>query len=136
MNNYQLHERLFEQAKQYLEDLDRAFERGSWNTVMRRSQEVVELSLKSVLKLMGIEYPKDHDVARVFSRACNEKGVGVKSEDLVEIEEISAELTRHRAPAFYFDETYSKEQARAAMGQAKKVFNFVQDLVKDLRGSK
>ena len=62
MNNSELNHRLLTEAELIMEEVKRAFYNRSWNLVVRRAQEVVELSLKSLLKLMGVEYPKTHDV--------------------------------------------------------------------------
>lgn len=65
--NFESGEKLIAQADECLADASRALERGSWNTVIRRSQEAVELSLKGVLRMMGVEYPKIHDPYGFFS---------------------------------------------------------------------
>lgn len=53
-------------AKERLTMAEGAFERGSYPEVIRLSQEATELSLKAVLRLVGIEYPKVHDVSDVL----------------------------------------------------------------------
>jgi HEPN domain-containing protein len=58
MTNYERGENLLNDAEIYYEEMQRMFEKGKWNIVVRRAQEVVELSLKGILKIMGIEFPK------------------------------------------------------------------------------
>ncbi|RLI23707.1 hypothetical protein DRO58_08680, partial [Candidatus Bathyarchaeota archaeon] len=48
------------QAKARLEDAKEAFLESNYPYAVRLSQECVELSLKAVLKAVGIEYPKIH----------------------------------------------------------------------------
>jgi HEPN domain-containing protein len=72
VRNFELGERLLRQAEESLEDMERAFQRGSWNMVMRRGQEVVELALKGLLSAMAVEYPKVHDVALPFVKMAQE----------------------------------------------------------------
>ncbi|HEX3034368.1 MAG TPA: HEPN domain-containing protein [Thermodesulfobacteriota bacterium] len=66
MTNFELGIKLIEEAGEYLDEVKRAYKKGSWNIVVRRAQEVVELSLKGLLKVMGAEYPKVHDPAEFF----------------------------------------------------------------------
>jgi len=54
------------QAQARLEDSGEASLKGNYPYAVRLSQECVELSLKAVLKAVGIDYPKIHDVSDVF----------------------------------------------------------------------
>lgn len=128
MNNFELGNKLLNEAEEFYEEMLRAYERGSWNVVMRRAQEVVELSLKGLLKMMGIEYPKEHDVGDVFERACREKGIEVEIETLDRIKRTSSRLARERAPAFYMDRFYSEEQAKEAKEEAEQVLGMAREL--------
>jgi len=49
-------------ASARLAALDALFEAGSWADVVRESQEVVELALKGLLRAVGVEPPRIHDV--------------------------------------------------------------------------
>ena len=53
-------------AKARLAAVDALFERQSWADVVRESQEVVELALKGLLRAVGIEPPRIHDVSDVL----------------------------------------------------------------------
>lgn len=46
--------------------LDVLFEAESWADVVREAQEVVELALKGLLRSVGVEPPRVHDVADVL----------------------------------------------------------------------
>lgn len=128
MNNFELGNKLLNQAEEYYEEMLRAYERGSWNVVVRRAQEVVELSLKGLLKIMGIEYPREHDVGDVFERACTEKGIEVKVETLDRVKRTSSRLARERAPAFYMDRFYNEGQAKEAREGAERVLGMARGL--------
>ena len=128
MNNFELGNKLLNEAEEYYEEMLRAYERGSWNVVVRRAQEVVELSLKGLLKIMGIEYPKEHDVSDVFERACGDKEIEVEIETLVRIKRTSSALARERAPAFYMDRLYSEEQAKEAKEGAELILGMAGEL--------
>ena len=54
------------QAGDRLDDARRALRRGNYPYALRLSQECVELSLKAALRLVGIEYPKVHDVSDIL----------------------------------------------------------------------
>jgi len=54
------------QAGARLEDAREALLEGNYPYAVRLSQECVEISLKAVLKAVGIEYPKIHDVSDIL----------------------------------------------------------------------
>jgi len=82
--------------------------------VVRRAQEAVELSLKGALLELGIEYPKVHDVGRVFADAVRKKCLDLDDVTLARITDISAMLSANRAPAFYGDRVYRRGEAEEA----------------------
>lgn len=133
MNNFDVNEKLFAEAELYREEMFRAYGREFWNVVIRHAQEVVELSLKGLLKTMGIEYPKSHDVSNVFEKACIQKGIDIDEELLQEIKNISFDLAEKRAPAFYMERDYTKQQAEEAMQSAEKVFAVANKLSENLK---
>jgi HEPN domain-containing protein len=89
-----------------------------WNLTVRRAQEVVELTLKGALKILGIDFPKVHDVGMVFAKGVKEKGVSLPEDTLTRIQEISKWLAEARAPAFYVERDYSKADASRARRDA------------------
>ena len=113
MNNTDLNGRLVLEAQMILEEAKRAFDSPAWNLVVRRAQEVVELSLEGLLKLMGVEFPKTHDVGDTFAKICTEKIIEIEGEKLAEKQQISQQLARDRAPAFYIEKEYTREQGLA-----------------------
>ena len=54
------------QAEARLKDARDALLEGNYPYAVRLSQECVELSLKAVLKAVGMEYPKIHDVSDIL----------------------------------------------------------------------
>lgn len=123
---------LLTEAAENLEELKRAFEGTSWNRVVRRSQEVVELSLKALFKLMNVEYPKVHDVAPVLEKILLQKGIKIGSQTLQEVKIVSKTLAEKRAPAFYGEIIYDREEAKRAKDGAEKVFRFAEELAENL----
>ena len=128
MNNSDLNDRLILEARMIMEEAKRAFDGEAWNLVVRRSQEVVELSLKGLLKLMGVESPKTHDVGDTFAKICTEKRIAIESGKLAEIQRISHQLAQDRAPAFYMEKEYTRGQAIQALQSAETVLTEAQAL--------
>ena len=44
------------------------YEKEDYPDVVREAQEVVELALKAVLRLIGVEVPKVHDVSKILGK--------------------------------------------------------------------
>lgn len=132
MNNFDTGETLLSMACEYYDEMLRAYGRGSWNIAMRRAQEVVEVSLKALLKMMGVEYPKSHDVGGIFGRVCVERGLKVESKKLTELRDVSSYLADERAPAFYLERIYDKKDADRAKTDAEKVLDFAKSFAKML----
>jgi HEPN domain-containing protein len=87
-------------AEARLRALDVLFESRSWADVVRESQEVVELTLKGLLRALGVEPPRIHDVADVLlaERDRVPKDLAPHVERLAGI---SRALRRDRELAFY-----------------------------------
>ena len=132
MNNFDIGENLISTAHECYDELLRAHRRESWNIVVRRAQETVELSLKGLLKMMGVEYPKSHDVGGIFERVCVERGIEVDLQVLKELGRISSYLAEARAPAFYMERIYNKQDADKAKADAGKVLSFAESFAKML----
>jgi HEPN domain-containing protein len=110
-------------------DLRSALEEGDFNMTVRRSQETVELVLKGALKILGIDYPKVHEVSRIFTRRVREKLPDIEEDSLTRIENISMWLSEARAPSFYFEKDYTVEDAQRAFQDATFVFNRVREML-------
>ena len=132
MKNTDLNGRLILEAQMIMEEARRAFDSGAWNLVVRRAQEVVELSLKGLLKLMGVESPKTHDVGDTFAKICTEKKIDIEGRELTEMQQISHQLAQDRAPVFYMEKEYTRKQANQALQSAEKVLTGAQELTQRL----
>jgi HEPN domain-containing protein len=117
--NFETGQRLMQDAERhYIQMLD-AYKNEWWNIVIRRAQETVELSLKAILKILGIEYSKVHDVAPIFVESLRKRGIDLA--EFEEIKKISAKLSEERAPSFYEEKIYDKIDAEAALKGAKNI---------------
>ncbi len=87
-------------AEARLRALDVLFECGSWADVVRESQEVVELTLKGLLRASGVEPPRLHDVADVLL-AERARVPPTLDAHLERLAAVSRALRRDRELAFY-----------------------------------
>ena len=68
MNNRKMAQSYLRQAMERLIHAEEALRKGNYPYTIRQSQEAVELSLKGVLRLTGIEPPKWHDVGPILKK--------------------------------------------------------------------
>lgn len=134
MSNFSNGERLLNEAKRVFKEVENAYKEKAWNMVIRRAQEVVELSLKGLLKMMCIDYPKEHDVGKVLGVAVEKRELKIPKRKLRKIEEISAYLAQMRSPAFYFEKEYTQKQAEKAKREALEVLEFAGFISQKLEG--
>ena len=104
---------------------------------VRSSQESVELSLKAALRLVGVEYPKKHEISRVLLLANKRFPSWFRVENFAKISRALAEV---REPAMYGDELrlvssrelFTREYAAKALAEANKVYRACSRLLKEL----
>lgn len=70
---------------------------------MRRAQEAVEMALKAVLRMVGVEVPRVHDVG-LWLREHRDKFPPGLGQDIDRLAAISRRLRREREVSFYGDE--------------------------------
>ena len=110
-----------------LRALEVLMEERSWADVVRESQEVVEITLKALLRACRIEVPRVHDVSPVLldNRELLPPEINGQLEELVKI---SRSLRRDRELAFYGSEDltpsefYKEEDAATALSQARMLY--------------
>jgi len=114
--------------------LDALFAAQSWADVVRESQEVVELALKGLLRVSGIEPPRIHDVSEVL--AAEQARLPQTVQPHVEaLAAGSRTLRRDRELAFYGAEDltpsgfYTREDAIAAREIARQTVTVVRPLL-------
>ena len=87
-------------ARRCLREADLALRDGDAPGVVRRSQEALELAAKALLRALGIEYPRVHDVSDVLLEQSDRMPEEVRRR-IREIAELVSELAAVRGPAFY-----------------------------------
>ena len=117
-------------AEARLRAIDVLFELSSWADVVRESQEVVELALKSLLRAHGVQPPRIHDVSEVLLAERSRLPESLQAE-VGSLAEGSRRLRRDRELAFYGAEDltpsgfYTKQDADEAMGIAHRTVSLV-----------
>ena len=106
------------------------YDASSWADVVRESQEIVELTLKGLLRSCGVSPPRVHDVSEVLV-AERERLPQQLHDHLDRMSAASRRLRRDRELAFYGAEDltpsgfYSVDVARAARDDAAAVVALV-----------
>lgn len=130
MRNRTLARDYVKRAATRLHAIDVLYEAGSWADVVRESQEVVELALKGLLRAVGIDPPRVHDVSEVL-KAEESRLPPSLARDLDQLAESSRMLRRDRELAFYGAEDltpsdfYRADDAKEARAAARFVVDRV-----------
>jgi len=127
------------QAEARLENAEEAYPKTNYPYAVRLSQECVELSLKAVLKAVGIEYPKIHDVSDTLVEVKERFPEWFKVE-ISYLHESSKILLKKREPSLYGgeeaflspDEVIDKIDAEDAIRRAKKTYTLCEKLLTEL----
>lgn len=117
-----------QQATTILGEARRLAEQEVWHLAVRRSQEVVELATKALLRDLGVEVPHPHDVAPVLVTHADQLPELTKTE-LDTIRAVSRRLRLEREASFYGqedidvppDELYTQADAAGALADAQQV---------------
>ena len=130
MNNLESGKDLISTAMRIMgKDLREAWEEEDYNLVVRRAQEVVELTLKGAPKFLAVEYPKVHDVGKIFQETVKKKVRVFDGKVLSRIVRISSRLAEDRAPYFYGEKIFKRMEAKEAYSDAKLVHTEVVKLL-------
>ncbi len=134
MTNITLAQSLIKKATDRLDILDLLLNKGAYSDVMREAQEIVELATKAMLRAVGIEPPKFHDVGDLLLEH-RDKYPDDISKELERIASISKRLRKERELSFYGDidfiptEEYTVDDSREAMEGAKFVVTMATKLI-------
>jgi HEPN domain-containing protein len=124
-------------AKSRLTSAEGAMERGEFPDTVRYSQECVEFSLKSSLRFLAVEYPREHDVSDVLVEVGDSFPEWFHGH-VEEIANVSRKLAVLRGPSTYGEEErgippsklFGEKEASAALADAKKVHSLCSKLLR------
>ncbi|MCX7974282.1 MAG: HEPN domain-containing protein [Candidatus Aminicenantes bacterium] len=134
MTNRTLAHSYLKKAMARLDVLDLLFQKQAYSDVVREAQETVELALKGMLRFVGIEPPKIHDVGGLLIEH-REKFPPEIALSVEKLAQISKRLRKERELAFYGDidfiptEEYTEEDAKEALVEARYVVELAQKLI-------
>lgn len=123
MTSEELAQSYLRKASDRLKVLDLLLRESAYSDVVREAQELVELALKGMLRAVGIEPPKLHDVGGLLLEY-RDRFIHDVQVELPMLAEISQELREDRELAFYGDidfiptKEYGLEDAQRARQQA------------------
>jgi len=144
LNSRALAEEYLRRAERYLREARNAYAEGDFPTAIRRSQESVELSVKAALRLLGIEYPRKHDVSDVLDQIVGLEALpGYFREAVPFLQEVVRRLAMVRGIAMYGDEEtltppsriFKGEDALRSVEEAERVLDLCRRLFNDWTGS-
>jgi HEPN domain-containing protein len=124
-------------AEKRLKALATLRDEDAHSDVVREAQELVELALKGMLRAVGVEPPKFHDVGGLLVEH-GAKFLAAVRERLPRAAEISRRLRRERELALYGDidfiptEQYSAPDAQRAYDEAAWVLALAQEAIRPL----
>jgi HEPN domain-containing protein len=130
MHNPGLAQDYIARARVRVRALDVLFDGESWADVVRESQEIVELTLKALLRACGVDPPRIHDVSAVLL-AERDRLPDALDAELDTLVEASRDLRRDRELAFYGAEDltpsgfYSRTDAERARERARRTVELV-----------
>ena len=134
MRNQDLAGDYVRRAEARLKAVDVLFDAESWADVVRESQEIVELALKGLLRALGIEAPRIHDVSDILTSEQDRMPEKLRPQ-VARLARISKQLRRDRELAFYGSEDltpsdfYSREDATEARSGALSTVRVVKPFV-------
>jgi len=134
MTNQTLAQSYLLKATKRLKVLDVLLKEEAYSDVVREAQELVELALKGILRQLGVEPPKQHDVGWLVVEFKDRLPAEVSSQ-AERLARISKWLRKEREFSFYGDvdfiptEEYTKEDAERAKRDAFFVVSMAQKVI-------
>ncbi|ORX24651.1 DNA-binding protein [Thermoanaerobacterium sp. PSU-2] len=134
MNNITLAESYLQKAKTRIKMIEFLMNEEDYSDVIREAQEAVELALKGMLRKIGVEPPKQHDVGYLLIEYKDKFSDEVK-EAVDKLASISKWLRKEREFSFYGDIDfiptleYTEEDAKKAINDSKLVVNIAEKAI-------
>jgi len=135
----QLGESYIKKATDRFEILKVLLKKGAYSDVVRETQEMVELAMKGMLRIVGVEPPKIHDVGDLLLEHADKFGEILGTDELKKAAGISKALRKERELAFYGDvdfiptEEYTKEDAELFIVGGKFVLELSMKILKSFK---
>lgn len=122
-------------SKRFLREAEIALGEGDNATSIRRSQEALEMAVKALLRAIGIEYPRSHDVSDVLTDHKDALPESVRCE-IEDLATLVSQLASIRGIALYGYEregippsrAFTKEYAERVFLAVKKYVNLIEEI--------
>lgn len=130
MHNEELARDYLHRSEIRLRALAVLYDAASWADVVREAQEIVELTLKGLLRSRGVSPPRVHDVSDVLLTE-RDRLPPELSDEVEGMVRVSRRMRRDRELAFYGAEDltpsgfYSEEDARTARDDADRLVRLI-----------
>lgn len=131
MNNVNMAEALFRDASDRLLEAEANLKNGRYHRTVRSCVESSELGLKALFYHLGLDFPKEHDVAKFFD-SIPEVRNALSISERRRIRKVNRNLAKHRTTSFYGDPSgippiaiFSKKHAEEAIDGCKYVLEAV-----------
>jgi hypothetical protein len=134
MTNVSLAHSYLIKAQKRLKILVVLMDEAAYSDVVREAQEIVELALKGMLRQVGIEPPKWHDVGQMLEEY-RDRFPGPVAAQVERLADISGWLRKEREFSFYGDidfiptEEYAQTDALRAMEDARFVVSVAASVI-------
>ena len=139
MNSEKAAKSYFSDARLIFHEASDSQEAGHYHRTVRKCQESVELALKGLLRLVGVEYPRSHRISGVLTHLQLSE---VATADLARAAEICDNLADDREPSFYGtdeetpEERYDRNDGDRALADCEFVIHLVHDFFEKFEEAK
>jgi len=136
MKNSEITKEALERARRWYQGAIRALEDQRWDDVVYSYEMAVEQSLKAILILYGIEYPKKHDISNIYLSLKNKNLPEFFSKNIDNHAKILNLLVKKRGPAAYgyvegIDKTKFMKDAKNLKQDVENILNECEQLLKE-----
>jgi len=134
VTNLTLAQAYLKKAADRLDILDMLHQKGAYSDVVREAQEIVELAQKGMLRAVGIEPPKYHDVGGLLIEHKDRFGRRIERA-LPKAAQISKWLRKERELSFYGDidfiptEEYTAKDSNRARRDARWIVDLATQMI-------
>jgi len=126
-------------AERCLREARLALNEGDAPSTIRRSQEALELMTKAYLRLIGIEYPKSHDISDILLEYKDRLSQELRN-NIEDLSKLISELASIRGPAFYgyeregipASQAFSINYAREIFTKVEKYIRLIKNLIENI----
>jgi HEPN domain-containing protein len=131
MNNLKMAVDYVKRASRCLREAESALREEDYPMAVRRAQECVELALKAVLRYIGVEYPRKHDVGDVLVKSSDRLPEGFRAERLAGYLKV---LSLKRGPAMYgYEEELTPASELFVRGDAEEGVRMAMETLEEAR---